>query len=103
MTGEEFRAIRLRLELSQSAMAKVLDRQFCFKRQAVYTDVFSRPVKAEWSEPGGHCLSRHLRPAAIALKVPFRSTTKAPTVSGNTIISYCFATARLKSGSSVRM
>ena len=56
-----------------------------------------------WLQPGDHCWLKHLRPAAIALKVPFRSTTKAPAVSGNTIISYCFATARLKSGSSVRI
>lgn len=49
-----------------------------------------------------HCL-RHLRPIAIALKVPFRSTTKAPLVSGNTVILYLLATARLNFGSSVKM
>ncbi len=52
---------------------------------------------------GGGYSVRHLWPIAIALYVPFRSTTKAPAVCGNTVISYFFATSRLNSGLFVRM
>lgn len=56
----------------------------------------------EFCLAGGQCF-RHFRPTAIALNVPFRSTTKAPLVSGNTVILYFFATSRLNFGSSVKM